>query len=110
VSEISSQEFPKTIEKSSTKNENKNNNSSKKKKNVIIVIFINILKTLIIFNSILTLQEAISFKDGNFTIHSFLNTTLIYKYRGDFYNTVPITRIEDNNIKFHSKKIKLLLN
>jgi hypothetical protein len=32
-------------------------------------------------------------------VHSFLNTTLIYKCKGDFYNTVPIIRFEDNNIK-----------
>jgi hypothetical protein len=29
----------------------------------------------------------------------FLNTALIYKCKGDFYNAIPITRIEDNNIK-----------
>jgi hypothetical protein len=49
-----------------------NNNNSKKKKNIMKFNFINLLRSIVIFNSILTLQEAISFKDGNFTIHSFL--------------------------------------
>jgi hypothetical protein len=45
------------------------------------------------------LQEASIFKDGNVTVHSFLDTALLYKCKGDFYNTVPITKIEDSNIK-----------
>jgi hypothetical protein len=48
---------------------------------------------------IFVLLEDIIFKDGNITDHSFLDTVLIYKYKGVFYNAVPITRIEDNNIK-----------
>jgi hypothetical protein len=48
---------------------------------------------------ILALQEATTFKDGNITVHSFLDTALLYKCKGDFYNAIPITRIEDNNIK-----------
>jgi hypothetical protein len=51
------------------------------------------------FNSILALQEAIPFKDGNLTVYSFLNTALIYKCKGDFYNAVLISRIKDNNIR-----------
>jgi hypothetical protein len=85
ITEINSQKFAKTTDKSSTKNEKKNNNNNKKN-NVMKFIFINILQNIIIFNSILALQEAILFKDGNFTVHSFLNT-------------FPITRIEDNNTR-----------
>jgi hypothetical protein len=49
---------------------------------------------------VFALQEATTFKDGNITVHSFfLDTALLYKCKGDFYNAVPITRIEDNNIK-----------
>jgi hypothetical protein len=48
---------------------------------------------------VFALQEATMFRDGNITVHSFLDTALLYKCKGDFYNTVPITRIEDNNIK-----------
>jgi hypothetical protein len=48
---------------------------------------------------VFALQEATIYKDGNVTVHSFLDTALLYKCKGDFYNAVPITRIEDNNIK-----------
>jgi hypothetical protein len=64
----------------------------------MIFNFINLWENVIVFNSILALQEAIPFKGGNFTVH-FLNTALIYKCKKNFYNAVPITRIEDNNIK-----------
>jgi hypothetical protein len=57
------------------------------------------LQSIILFNTILKLQEATLSKDGNLTVHSFLNIVLIYKCKGDFYNAVLITRIEDNNIK-----------
>jgi hypothetical protein len=61
--------------------------------------YITLLQSIILFNTILALQEVIFFKDGNLIVHFFLNTALIYKYKGDFYNAVPIIRIEDNNIK-----------
>jgi hypothetical protein len=48
---------------------------------------------------ILALQESTTFKDGNIMVHSFLDTAMLYKCKGNFYNAVPITRIEDNNIK-----------
>jgi hypothetical protein len=71
----------------------------KEKENIMRFTFINLLQSIIIFNSILSLQEAILFKDWNLTVHSFLNTALIYKCKGDFYYVVPITRNENNNIK-----------
>jgi hypothetical protein len=48
---------------------------------------------------VFALQEATIFKDGNISVHSFLDTASLYKCKGDFYNVVPITRIENNNIK-----------
>jgi hypothetical protein len=48
---------------------------------------------------VFAIQKTTTFKDGNITIHSFLDTALLYKCKGDFYNAVPITRIEDNKIK-----------
>jgi hypothetical protein len=48
---------------------------------------------------VFALKEATIFKDGNITVHFFLDIALIYKCKGDFYNAVPITRIENNNIK-----------
>jgi hypothetical protein len=32
-------------------------------------------------------------------LYIFLDIVMLYKCKGDFYNAVPITRIEDNNIK-----------
>jgi hypothetical protein len=61
--------------------------------------YINLLQSIILFNTILTLKESTPFKDGKLTVHSFLNTALIYKCKGDFYNDVPISRIKNNNIK-----------
>jgi hypothetical protein len=78
---------------------NDNNNNKKKKGYIAPFNITNILKLLIYYSTIFALQEATIFKDGNITVHSFLDTALIYKCKGDFYNVVPITRIEDNNIK-----------
>jgi hypothetical protein len=61
--------------------------------------YVTLLQSIILFNTTLVLQEATPSKDRNLTVHSFLNTALIYKCKGNFYNAVPITRIEDNNIK-----------
>jgi hypothetical protein len=75
------------------------NNNKKKKGNIIPYNIINILRLLICYSMVFALQEATIFKDGNITVHSFLDTALVYKCKGDFYNAVPITRIEDSNIK-----------
>jgi hypothetical protein len=83
LNEISSQELEMTIEKSSTENKNKNNNS-KKKENIMISNFIILLKSIIIFNSMLALQEAILFKDGNLTVHSFFEYSLFINVKGTF--------------------------
>jgi hypothetical protein len=47
---------------------------------------------------VFALQKTTIFKNGNITVHSFLNTALLYKHKDDFYNDVPITRIEDDFI------------
>jgi hypothetical protein len=75
------------------------NNNKKKKENIVPYNIINIMKVLICYSIVFVLQEATTFKDGNITVHSFLDTALLYKFKGDFYNAVVITRIEDNNIK-----------
>jgi hypothetical protein len=49
--------------------------------------------------AVLALQESTPFKDGNIAAHSFLDTRLICKCKGNFYNSVLIFRLE-NNIKF----------
>jgi hypothetical protein len=103
VSEISASTFATSSNsKASQKDKqpnNDNNNNKKKKGNIIPVNIINILRLLICYSMILALQEATIFKNGNITVHSFLDTALLYKCKGDFYNAVPITRTEDNNIK-----------
>jgi hypothetical protein len=81
------------------KQPNNDNNNKKKKGNIISYNIISILRLLICYSMVFALQEATIFKDGNITVHSFLDTALLYKCKGDFYNAVPITRIEDNNIK-----------
>jgi hypothetical protein len=82
------------------KQPNNDNNNKKKNGNMIPVNIINILRIVICYSMVLALQEATTFKDENINVHSFLDTALLYKCKGDFYNAVPITRIEDNNIKF----------
>jgi hypothetical protein len=103
VSEISASTFTnsvnsKTSQKDKQYNEN-NNNNPKKKGNIISYNIISILRLLICYSMVFALQEATIFKDGNITVHSFLDTASLYKCKGDFYNAVPITRIENNNIK-----------
>jgi nicotinamide riboside transporter PnuC len=81
------------------KQPNNDNNNEKKKGNIVSVNIISILRLLICYSIVFALQKATIFKDGNIIVHSFLDTALLYKCKGDFYNAVPITRIEDNNIK-----------
>jgi hypothetical protein len=82
----------------SNDNNNKKDNT-KKKGNIISYNIISILRLLICYSMVFALQKTTIFKDGNIIVHFFLDTALIYKCKGDFYNAVPITRIEDNNIK-----------
>jgi hypothetical protein len=102
VAEISASTFANS-NKSKTSQKDKqpsnDNNNKKKKGNIASVNIINILRLLICYSMVLALQEVTTFKDGNITVHSFLDTALLYKCKGDFYTAVPITRIEDNNIK-----------
>jgi hypothetical protein len=102
VAEISASTFANSNKpKASQKNKQpiNDNNNKKKKGNIITINIINILRFLICYLMVLALQESTTFKDGNITVHSFLDTALLYKCKGDFYYAVPITRIEDNNIK-----------
>jgi hypothetical protein len=80
-----------------------------KKKNGNIINIINISRLLICCSIVFALQKATKFKDGNITVHSFLDTTLLYKCKGDFYNSVPITKIEDNNKKLLSLTMIVLI-
>jgi hypothetical protein len=45
------------------------------------------------------LQEAYSFADGNNTVHSFLDSSIIYKCEGGFYNA-QILADKDNNMNY----------
>jgi hypothetical protein len=102
VAEISASTFAnssKSKVSQKDKQPSNDNNNKKKKGKIITVNIINILKLLICYSMVLALQKATTFKNGNITVHSFLNTALLYKCKGDFYNAVPITRNEDNNIK-----------
>jgi hypothetical protein len=75
----------KISQKDKQSNENNNNNKNpKKKENTISCNVMNLLKLLICYSIVFALQEATIFKDGNITVHSFLDTTLIYKCKGDF--------------------------
>jgi hypothetical protein len=58
---------------------------------------------------VLALQDATTFKDGNITVHSLLDTAMLYKCKGDFYNAIPITRIKDNNLKLLSLTMIVLI-
>jgi hypothetical protein len=45
----------------------------------------------------LALQEACSFTDGNDTLHSFLDSSIVYKCEGGFYSASQILTHKDNN-------------
>jgi hypothetical protein len=66
VSKISSQHFATAIEKSSTKNKNKNNsNNNKKKENLMrFLIFLDLLRSIIVINSILAYKKLFPLKMG----------------------------------------------
>jgi hypothetical protein len=100
VAEISASTFANSNKSKASqkdKQPNNDNNNKKKKENIITINIINIMRMLICCSMVFALQKATTFKDGNITVHSFLDTAILYK--GDFYNAVVITRIEDNNIK-----------
>jgi hypothetical protein len=102
VSEISASTFASSsYSKASQKDKqpSNDNNNKKKKGNIVLCNIISVLRLLICYSMVFALQEATTFKDGNITVHSFLDMALLYKCKGDFYNAVPITKIEDNNIK-----------
>jgi hypothetical protein len=90
VSEISVSTFASLVNSKTSQKDKQLNNNNKKKGNIISYNIISLLKLLICYSMVFALQEAITFKDGNITIHSFLDTALLYKCK---------TRIEDNNIK-----------
>jgi hypothetical protein len=70
-----------------------------KKGNIVPVNILIILRLLICYSIVFALQEVTIFKDGNIIVHSFFDTALLYKCKNNFYNAIPIIRIEDNNIK-----------
>jgi hypothetical protein len=79
VSEISASTFAsssnsKTSQKD--KQPSNDNNNNNKKGNIVPI---NIIRLLICYSMIFALQEATIFKDGNITVHSFLDTALLYK-------------------------------
>jgi hypothetical protein len=45
----------------------------------------------------IALQEAYSFTDGNNTIHSFLDSSIVYKCEGRFYSVLAD---KDNNMDY----------
>jgi hypothetical protein len=46
----------------------------------------------------MALQEAYSFTDGNVIVHSFLDSAVVYKCEGRFYNGSQILADKDNNM------------
>jgi hypothetical protein len=52
------------------------------------------MQSLIVLNTVLTLQEATPFKDGNLTIFSFLNSGKIFKHMGNFYSHKQIQQLK----------------
>jgi hypothetical protein len=48
----------------------------------------------------MALQEAYSFTDGNNTVHSFLDSSIVYKYEGGFYSASQILADKDNNMDY----------
>jgi hypothetical protein len=51
-------------------------------------------------NLAMALQKAYSFINGNNTVHSFLDSSIVYKCEGGFYNTSQILANKDNNMDY----------
>jgi hypothetical protein len=62
------------------------------------------LKTLItsfiFMGLVMALQEAYSFTDENNTVHSFLDSSIVYKCEGGFYSASQILANKDNNMDY----------
>jgi hypothetical protein len=56
-----------------------------------------IITSFIFMGLVMALQEAYSFTDGNNIVHSFLNSSIVYKYEGGFYSASQILTHKDNN-------------
>jgi hypothetical protein len=48
----------------------------------------------------MALQKTYSFTDGNSTIHSFLDSSIVYKCEGGFYSASQILADKDNNMDY----------
>jgi hypothetical protein len=56
-----------------------------------------IITSLIFMGLVMALQEACSFTDGNNTVHSFLDSSIVYKCEGGFYSESQILADKDNS-------------
>jgi hypothetical protein len=84
-------------------NDSKENNNNNNNKNTSIsnMLSLKTLITSIIFMRLaMALQEAYSFTDGNNTVHSFLDSPIVYKCEGGFYSTSKILTNKDNNMDY----------
>jgi hypothetical protein len=59
-----------------------------------------IITSFIFMGLAIALQEAYSFTDGNNTVHSFLDFSIVYKCEGGFYSVLQILTDKDNNIDY----------
>jgi hypothetical protein len=81
----------------SSNNSNENNNKKNKNTSIGNILSLKTLVTSIIFMGlIMALQETCSFVDGNNTVHSFLNSSIVYKCEGSLYSTSQILANKDN--------------
>jgi hypothetical protein len=72
------------IGSSSAENQKPRDEGNKKKENEIN--FGNLILPIILCTSVLALEEAIAFKEGNGTIHSFLDSGTLFKCEGGLYS------------------------
>jgi hypothetical protein len=67
-----------------------------------------IITSIIFMGLAIALQEAFSFIDGNNTVHSFLDYSIVYKCEGGFYSASQILADKDNNMDYIWRLIVLL--
>jgi hypothetical protein len=56
-----------------------------------------IITSFIFVGLAMALQETYSFTNKNNTVHSFLDSSIVYKCEGGFYNASQILTDKDNN-------------
>jgi predicted Abi (CAAX) family protease len=59
-----------------------------------------IITSFIFMGLAMDLQEAYLFVDGNNTVHSFLDSSIVYKCEGGFYSASQILADKDNNMDY----------